>query len=177
MATVSINDEQVFHKIKTEISLHLPPVCLTDLDGGIKNYLTTNFLLKYKEIFNGVPICFNKVDYSTDNCELLYENPFIHLQVSVEFIVFVPHKGSVLRCKVNKQSEDHVGGLVFGTFNVSIAAQELVEYGYEWNEDIGAWCYQNEVIQNDSEIEFLVDRIKHGHGVLVIYGRFAAGSH
>ena len=166
------DQNSLFLQIRTEIFFHLPPSYLLNIDEGIHNHLNKEYLLQYKESLNGTPICYNNINYSKDNCEILHENPFVHLKATVDFVVFCPFQGASLKFTVNKQSEDHVGGLAFGTFNVSVGASELAAYGYEWDSEQAAWIWQSESIQIGCELEVLVNKTRHGHGVLVIYGCF-----
>ncbi len=59
--------------------------------------------------------------------------------------------------KVNKQSPDHIGMLIYGVFNASISASNL-EHEFEWNEQEQAWkrISNGTVVDNDSQIQFTI---------------------
>ena len=51
---------------------------------------------------------------------IMDDQPYVHFDVQVDFIVFKPRIGSLLKGVVNKTSVDHVGCLVYEHFNASI---------------------------------------------------------
>lgn len=163
-----------FWQVKAEIFFHLPPIYLTDIKGGIQKELYKRYLFKYSDAFEGVPICYNchTLAFSKEPSEVIFENPYIHIRATVEFLVFSPVEGSVMRCTVNKQSEDHVGGLVYGAFNVSVGGYSMKRAGYNWSEEANCWEYsvEEQQVTLGSELSFRLKGITHGHGVMVLQG-------
>jgi len=51
---------------------------------------------------------------------LMDDQPYIHVDVNVEYIVFCPREGSTIRAIVNQKSSDHISGLVLGLFNIAV---------------------------------------------------------
>jgi len=48
------------------------------------------------------------------------DQPYIHVDVNVEYIVFSPREGCTVRAVVNQKSIDHLSGLVLGLFNIAV---------------------------------------------------------
>jgi len=48
------------------------------------------------------------------------DQPYIHVNVNVEYIVFCPREGCTVRAVVNQKSSDHLSGLVLGLFNIAV---------------------------------------------------------
>ena len=53
----------------------------------------------------------------------------MHFNVSVELTLFEPKLGQVMVGIVNKVSPDHIGCLVNGFFNASIAKDQFLQMG------------------------------------------------
>jgi hypothetical protein len=166
--------QSAFTLEKAEIFFHLPPIYLSDIKGGIQKELYKKYLFKYLDEFHGVPICYNyaTLDFSKEPSEVIFENPYVHIKATVEFLVFSPQVGSLMQCTVNKQSEDHVGGLVYGAFNVSIGGHSMKRAGYTWNVEANCWEYtlEDQQITFGTELSFKLKGITHGHGVMVLQG-------
>jgi len=48
------------------------------------------------------------------------DQPYIHVDVTVEYIVFCPREGCTVRAVVNQKNGDHISGLVLGLFNIAV---------------------------------------------------------
>jgi len=48
------------------------------------------------------------------------DQPYIHVDVNVEYIVFCPREGCTVRAVVNQKGNDHISGLVLGLFNIAV---------------------------------------------------------
>lgn len=163
-----------FSLVKTEIFFHIAPYYANNIESGIKQQLLTKYLLKYSDLFCGVPILFRKIEFDQGTCEIFHENPFLHVRATVEFVVFTPKTGDTLKMTVSKQSEGHIAGLVFGIFNASIRDESLLAAEFStWDAESGAWIdsQTNTPIGAGTEIAFEVDWVKHGNEVLVICGK------
>lgn len=51
---------------------------------------------------------------------LMDDQPYIHVDVTVEYIVFCPREGCTVCAVVNQKSSEHVSGLVLGLFNIAV---------------------------------------------------------
>ena len=68
----------------------------------------------------GVPVAYRSVRL-LENCGYLMDDqPFIHVDVTVEYIVFCPHDGCTVSAVVNQKSSEHISGLVLGLFNIAV---------------------------------------------------------
>jgi len=48
------------------------------------------------------------------------DQPYIHVDVTVEYIVFCPYDGCTVRAVVNQKSSEHVSAVVMGLFNIAV---------------------------------------------------------
>jgi len=67
-----------------------------------------------------VPVAYRSVRLVENYGYLLDDQPYIHVDVDVEYIVFCPREGCTVRAVVNQKSSDHVSGLVLGLFNIAV---------------------------------------------------------
>ncbi|KAF9343313.1 hypothetical protein BGX26_005925 [Mortierella sp. AD094] len=63
----------------------------------------------------------------------MYDSPYCHFWISVKLLVWKPVKGSTLHGTINLQSPDHIGLLLYGTFNASIPSEFIPKDKYEFN--------------------------------------------
>lgn len=68
----------------------------------------------------GVPVAYRSVYLLENYGYLMDDQPFIHVDVTVEYIVFCPHEGCTVSAVVNQKSSEHVSGLVLGLFNIAV---------------------------------------------------------
>jgi len=67
------------------------------------------------------------------------DQPYIHVDVNVEYIVFCPREGCTVRAVINQKSNHHMSGLVLGMFNIAVTLRSkqtdemmsLIENGQE----------------------------------------------
>jgi len=52
------------------------------------------------------------------------DQPYIHVDVTVEYIVFCPRGGCTVRAVVNQRSSDHLSALVLGLFNIAVTTRD-----------------------------------------------------
>lgn len=104
----------------------------TPINGLRKDHLDP-LLMSYYEPVGGVVIAYENIRFESDKARIVAESPFAHVWVTVDFLVWAPKKGSVLRGWVNLQSASHVGLLVENTWNVSIP-KEKIPPGWSYHE-------------------------------------------
>jgi DNA-directed RNA polymerase subunit E'/Rpb7 len=80
----------------------------------------------------------------------------MHFNVAVNFLVFRPSVDDIFVGVVNKVSPDHIGCLVYGFFNASLAADQFTQHGYQWDHDTHSWTSIHGVIGPGSVIKFSV---------------------
>ncbi|PWW75647.1 hypothetical protein C7212DRAFT_204814, partial [Tuber magnatum] len=108
---------------------------ITPLSGIQKDHLDP-LLMSYFEPVNGVVLAYRNTTFESDCARIVGESPFAHVWVSVEFLVWRPVKGMLLKGWVNMAGASHVGLLVENTWNVAIPRERIPE-GWRWVEEVG----------------------------------------
>ncbi|KAJ0406420.1 hypothetical protein P43SY_007028 [Pythium insidiosum] len=125
----------VLCKIRQPVSLL--PCHIGDARLGIDQEMTT-LLMRYSDKLEGVILSFSNVRLEKPSGHILNEQPFIHCKVIADALVFQPRVGMTLSGVVNKIGSNHIGLLIAGVFNGSVAANELPK-GYVHNYAEDAW--------------------------------------
>ncbi|KAI9334975.1 hypothetical protein BDR26DRAFT_866527 [Obelidium mucronatum] len=94
---------------------------------------------RYIPELKGVPLSYSNVKIEEKVANVLYDSPFCHLHATCTFTLFAPREGSTIVAIVNKVSSDHIGLLVHGVFNASIAAEHIQKTEYHFNHGAKAW--------------------------------------
>jgi DNA-directed RNA polymerase subunit E'/Rpb7 len=152
-----------FKAIKSKLQIRLAPCYLSKLEAGINEYLNC-LVTKYIPELKGVVLSYSKIQILGKNSIQKTESPFLHFYINVVFTVFRPEKKSILVGVVNKVSPDHIGCLVYGLFNASIAADQFQSgtdtSGYTWDDNEHNWSAESDlgqlVITPGSIIKFSV---------------------
>ncbi|KAI8347186.1 hypothetical protein EDC96DRAFT_468115 [Choanephora cucurbitarum] len=120
-----------FSEVVVKLYLHLAPMWSGKTMEGVNEQLNA-FLMKYLPEVDGIVLAHSDVKFVTDKGKILYDSPFFHFFVTVKFLVWKPKRGSKLVGRINLQSEDHIGLLIYGTFNASIPKSRIPSSVYEW---------------------------------------------
>ncbi|KAL7276437.1 hypothetical protein RUND412_000576 [Rhizina undulata] len=105
----------------------------TPLNGVKKDHLDP-LLMSFYEPVGGIVIAYNNVRFHpSGKARIAGESPFAFIWVAVDFLVWRPRKGMVLRGWVNLMSASHVGLLVENTWNVSVPREKIPE-GWTYHE-------------------------------------------
>lgn len=123
----------MFYVSTTTLPVCLPPFWTGNEEEGVNNYLKSN-LAKYSPSLNGFLLAFSNVVLNPI-AKIQNESPFLHIKASVDLMHFSPKKTDYLFGVVNKLSEDHIGLLVYGIFNASIAGANHY-FTYSAHEDV-----------------------------------------
>ncbi|XP_022917460.2 DNA-directed RNA polymerase I subunit RPA43 [Onthophagus taurus] len=123
--------------------LPIHPFRLIDINACIKDIFQTK-IAKYDEKLNGILLGYQNITL-LDSDRGTFDGSFTHMDIEGEFYVFRPIIGSILNGIVNKKSKDHVGCLVYNTFNVSLPRPQGEE----------TWLGQN--INIGSEVQFKIN--------------------
>jgi len=83
---------------------------------------------------SGVPVAYRSVRLVENYGYLMDDQPYIHVDVNVEYIVFCPRVGSTVRAVVNQKGSDHMSGLVLGLFNIAVTLRS--KHGNEMKSQI-----------------------------------------
>ncbi|KAJ2994713.1 hypothetical protein HDV02_001368 [Globomyces sp. JEL0801] len=100
----------------------------------------------------------------------------MHFPISADFVLFSPPVDSTLVGVVNKVSPDHIGCLVYGLFNASIAADQFPKKEWVWDEDAHHWVVSGNVIQPGSIVKFKVAKLHTANDMMSIHGTFKSSS-
>ncbi|RUS34761.1 hypothetical protein BC938DRAFT_478690 [Jimgerdemannia flammicorona] len=102
---------------------------------------------RYVPQFDGVVLAHSNLKIMQPNARIMYDSPYCHFWIAVDLLVWKPVKGSKLgECSnalmvagaciavgtINLQSADHIGLLLYGTFNASIPREFIPTAHYEW---------------------------------------------
>ncbi|KAI9492168.1 hypothetical protein BDB00DRAFT_788955 [Zychaea mexicana] len=129
--TTTINTYSSFSEIVTQLYLHLAPIWAENATEGVIEQLNA-FLMKFVPQLDGIVLAHSNLEFLTDKGKILYDSPFCHFFVRVKFLVWKPRKGTKLVGRINLQSQDHIGLLIYGTFNASIPSKSIPTDVYEW---------------------------------------------
>ncbi|CAZ85168.1 unnamed protein product [Tuber melanosporum] len=133
-----------YHAIRASLYLTLSPKYsyktpqsphTTPLSGIQKDHLDP-LLMSYFEPVNGVVLAYRNISFENDCARIVGESPFAHVWVFVEFLVWRPVRGMLLKGWVNMAGASHVGLLVENTWNVAIPRERIPE-SWSWVEEVG----------------------------------------
>jgi len=98
----------------------LSPASLGNLKAGVAQYFSSH-INRYHPALHGILLGYRNPKLMASTGSVLYDQPHIHVDVTADFYMFTPAKGSILCGIVNKKNFDRiVGCLVHQTFNVSL---------------------------------------------------------
>ncbi|XP_035674194.1 DNA-directed RNA polymerase I subunit RPA43-like [Branchiostoma floridae] len=138
----------------------LPPQYLGRLRTGVQEVLGSE-LKMYSARLKGVPVSYSNISLVQKGGNILDDQPYIHLDVETDFIVFRPKVGSTLVGTVNKLGKGHVGCLVHNYFNASIPRPRGM---------VNGWAGSR--LAMGDKFNFTVTRIEADYGgVLAITGK------
>ncbi|KAI8968498.1 hypothetical protein BDF20DRAFT_896729 [Mycotypha africana] len=143
-----------FSEVVVQLYLHLAPMWSGKTMEGVNEQLNA-FLMKYVPEVDGIVLAHSNVEFLTQKGKVLYDSPFCHFFISVKFLVWKPKKGTKLVGRINLQSEDHIGLLIYGTFNASIPRAFIPVSEYEWkvNEEEAATEDKDDEEEEEEEEE------------------------
>jgi len=122
---------------KVTLRLHLLPQALGAMKQSILHVLM-DFLMKYNTALGGVVLSFSDVVIPKKDAAVLSDFPHMHFSLRCKMAVFTPTLGTYLHGVVSQVGFDHVGVLVFGHFNASIAADSMPST-YERDSEEDQW--------------------------------------
>jgi len=98
----------------------LSPASLGNLKVGVAQHFASH-TNRYHPALHGILLGYRNPKLTASTGSLLYDQPHVHVDVTADFYMFTPTKGSVLCGVVNKKNFDRiVGCLVHQTFNVAL---------------------------------------------------------
>ncbi|KAF9586157.1 hypothetical protein BGW38_009154 [Lunasporangiospora selenospora] len=124
-----------FSENTVKLYIHLPPCFAAKPIEGIQEQLN-GFLMRYVPQVDGVVLAHSDLELLQSSGRVMYDSPYSHFWISVKLLVWKPIKGSVLYGTINLQSPDHIGLLLYGTFNASIPSRLIPKDKYEFSNDL-----------------------------------------
>ncbi|KAF9924718.1 hypothetical protein FBU30_005357 [Linnemannia zychae] len=124
--------EGPFVEVQSKLYIHLPPIFVTKPIEGIHEQLN-GFLMRYMPQVDGVVLAHSDLRLLQTSGKIMYDSPYCHFWISVKLLVWRPIKGSILSGTINLQSPDHIGLLLYGTFNASIPSEFIPKDKYVFN--------------------------------------------
>lgn len=166
--TSSSHDEvPVFFRRTMELNVSLLPSALANVKANIEDSLRA-FLLKYSDGVQGILLAFDNVELLGKGT-IFNELPHIHYKVSVDAVVFSPSVGCQLQGVVTEASyPSHLSMTVLNYFNASIAAQEMSQAGFTFEED--AWSYNGTPLVKGDAVPFVCQKMYESGGIISIAG-------
>ena len=145
-----------FSECQVVLGLQVSPRYIGHMSSGVQAHITDK-LFKYDAKLGGVPIACSKFKILGAAGFVPTDFPTINCNVAATLTLFTPQVGQLLTGVVNQTSADHVGLLLFGTFNASISADQLKE-SYVFDEDTNEWrdSETEDVLAYQSVIKFEV---------------------
>jgi DNA-directed RNA polymerase subunit E'/Rpb7 len=157
----------VFFRKSIELNVSLLPSALSDVKKNIEDSLRA-FLLKYSEGVKGILLAFDNVELLGKGA-IFNELPHIHYTVAVDAVVFAPSSGCSLEGVVKETSfPSHLSLTVLNYFNASIAAQEMKQAGFEFEDE--AWTYQGRTLEKGDAVSFVCQKMYESGGIISIAG-------
>ncbi len=157
----------VFFRKSIEMNVSLLPSALSDVKMNIEDSLRA-FLLKYSEGVKGILLAFDNVEILGKGA-IFNELPHIHYRVSMDAVVFAPSSGCSLEGVVTEASfPSHLSLTVLNYFNASIAAQEMKNAGFEFEDE--AWTYHGRSFEKGDAVSIVCQKMYESGGIISIAG-------
>ncbi|KAI8342585.1 hypothetical protein BC941DRAFT_509480 [Chlamydoabsidia padenii] len=125
------NVSSSFSEVSIKLYIHLAPMWSGKTMEGVNEILNA-FLMKHVTEVDGIVLAHSDVELLSEKGKVLYDSPFCHFFIRAKLLVWKPKKGSKLVGRINLQSQDHIGLLIYGTFNASIPKSRIPSDKYEW---------------------------------------------
>ncbi|XP_028395753.1 DNA-directed RNA polymerase I subunit RPA43-like isoform X2 [Dendronephthya gigantea] len=149
-----------FVEIETQEHITLSPYYIGRIKQGIQEQIEHKIQRwKFRDDYGGIIVAYDHIKLLQRSAEVFDESPLLHFDIKVNYIIFKPEVGKKLIGVVNKTSSSHVGCLVHGRFNASLAKSRSGKNG---------WIGSDLVI--GSEFVFRVGDLRTVAGVLSIAG-------
>eukprot|EP00698_Gefionella_okellyi_P004312 TRINITY_DN13994_c0_g1_i1.p1 TRINITY_DN13994_c0_g1~~TRINITY_DN13994_c0_g1_i1.p1 ORF type:complete len:266 (-),score=41.14 TRINITY_DN13994_c0_g1_i1:725-1474(-) len=113
-----------FKEMRIKLLVSLQPSFLPSIKAGIDKVLSS-YLLRFVPEVGGVIIAYWDTKLLEQSARIMYCDSHFHFNITTKVLVFAPEPGQRLQGTVNLVSADHIGMLVFGTFNASIPAKVI----------------------------------------------------
>ncbi|XP_018316882.1 uncharacterized protein [Mycetomoellerius zeteki] len=130
------DEDSHVHFVRTTKHLALHPYHLNNIQRGL-NEILRSLLNTYDRELKGFVLAFRNPKLLSNLGELLYDSPFIHVDIEADFYLFHPTVGSFLKGIVNKKGLDYIVILVHKIYTVSIPKPDNTEQWLGESVEIG----------------------------------------
>lgn len=175
------------YKMNIQVKVRLSPYFTQNLKVGVENLLN-KALLKFIPSLRGIFLAYENLAL-VDSCGIVvHEACETHFRVQCDALVFVLERGSLLTGIINKVSNNHIGLLVHGLFNASIAFDKFPT-GLSFDSESSAWVFSDNPIskvsgknrhelryQVGTKVAFEVESMHTKAGLISILGNMNLGS-
>ncbi|KAJ1935698.1 hypothetical protein EC988_008406 [Linderina pennispora] len=120
-----------FVETTVKLTVTIAPMYSSDFSAGVHETLNS-MLLHYVPQVRGVVLSYSKVRPLSDTALLFNDSPYSQLDVVAKLLLWRPIGGMSVKGRINVQSPDHIGLLLWDTFNASIPASYIPKDKYEW---------------------------------------------
>ncbi len=149
-----------FVEIETQEHIALSPYYIGRIKQGVQEQIEHKIQRwKFLDDHGGIIVAYDNIKLLQRSAEIYDESPLLHFDIKVNYIIFKPETGKKLVGVVNKTSSSHVGCLVHGRFNASLAKPRSCKNG---------WVGNN--LEIGTEFVFRVMDLRTVAGVLLIAG-------
>jgi len=170
---IKSNSRSPFQEIEAIVMVSLLPQCLEDPGGHIRKSLN-GMLMKYNPIFSGVPIAFSEIGLAPGAAhgKIFEEMPHIHFDVKCTALAFCPIPGNKVQGVITQIASTHIGLLVCGIFNASIAAENMDE-SIVYDTFSNCWKRGEDNLEIGSSLTFSILSLHQAAGMISIEGKLS----
>lgn len=138
--TTMTQSTSIFH-MKLKVKVRLSPYFTQNVRVGVENLLN-KALLKHVPEAGGILLAYENLELVDKVGTVVHEGCETHFSIRCDALVFRVRRNTLLSGVINKVSSSHIGLLVHGLFNASIAQEEL-RYGVSFDADKDAWVCED----------------------------------
>jgi DNA-directed RNA polymerase subunit E'/Rpb7 len=153
---------------RIQIRTSILPAGLGNVKQSVDRCMRESLLMQYSHTVGGIILAYDNVHIlNLHSGRIVEELPHIHYNVSCNALVFTPHYGATVKGRVTETFHSHVALVVYNYFNASISADQLRQYGFDYDVTREVWydVSSEYVVENTSSLRFVIDKV-HEAGTL-----------
>jgi DNA-directed RNA polymerase subunit E'/Rpb7 len=144
----------MFREVRTKLQLKLLPSNLSNIHGAVLRELSF-MLLRIEPTLGGVPLSVKSMKIEGASAPIFEDQPHVHVNVAVNFLLFAPETGSIISGIVNNLADDTVGLLILNTFNAVISRDEMPpDFAFDYKESSWTSSTTGQCLSIGSEVLF-----------------------
>jgi len=160
----------------TKLQLDIHPSKINNLLSGVREQLNQS-LMRYNENFEAVVLAYFNETLVGSKAPILISLPYVSVDVKASLLLFRPIIDKPLEGVVNKVGMDHLGLLVNGAFNASIAMDDTDgAFQSQWSDQPEGRCWvsvrhSDHRIQEGSTVRFIVSARREIDQLMSLQGK------